>query len=407
MRRFLETLSEHRETLVLGSYAVILVVLGVVFLGDSLASANSWWARYVVGNGLVPYVDFRPGYPPLGGGPYLLTLGYLGLPPVVPIIAQVVAFCLTVYFLRRLIGMLAPSSMNRAYLLLLMPGLASGVVFTNDVFSTLSMVLALYLLVRGRSFWAGAAISAGFFTKIYPALIAIPVLLLLIGTSRKEAERFFGGLALAALLVATPFLALEPFMFATTFLQHFFRGPADTIYALVENYQGHTGFLHPTFDATLYFWDFRALYNPSSLDHFAYSWNMPWLPYLSLLGQGSVLSVPFIKKRLISQASWPMVSAALVGFFALASVYVPQFEVALVPLIVLSTLNMRFLPFLTILFSFDLANILDYTVWGFLPISLGTLRPAFFVLEIGLRTTLLLAVAAQPLLGLWKAGKPR
>ncbi len=407
MRKFFETLFEHRETLVIGSYTVILVALAVLVLGDSLASANVWWASYVADNGLVPYVDFRPGYPPLGGGLYILTLGYLRFSPVVPIIAQVAVFCLTVYFLRRLIGILAPLSMGRAYPLLLMPGLAFGVLFTNDVFSSFSMVLALYLLVRGRSFWAGVAISAGFFAKIYPALLAVPVLLLLIRTSRKEGEQFFGGLALATLLMATPFLALEPFMLATTFLQHFFRGPADTIFALVENYQGHTGFLHPTFDATLYYWDFRALYAPSRLDHFAYSWNMPWLPYLSLLCQGSVVSIPFIKKRLAGQASWPMVAGALVGFFAFASVYVPQFEVALVPLIVLSTLTMRFRNFLTVLIFIDLANILDYTVWGFLPIPLGTLRPAIFVLEIGLRTALLFGVAAQPLLGLSKVGEPR
>jgi hypothetical protein len=83
---------------------------------------------------------------------------------------------------------------------------------TADAPSLLALVLAFALLVRGRIYWAAAALAVAISLKQF-ALVAVPflaVMLLILGVPRRTIWRAAGLVAGIALATALPFLIADP-----------------------------------------------------------------------------------------------------------------------------------------------------------------------------------------------------
>ncbi len=76
-----------------------------------------------------------------------------------------------------------------------------------DNFVIFFILLTIYLLDRSRPVWGGAALSAGFMSKLFP-LILLPVFIARYLKSRKFLFRFLLSFTVISLLIALPFLLL-------------------------------------------------------------------------------------------------------------------------------------------------------------------------------------------------------
>ncbi|HID62446.1 MAG TPA: DUF2029 domain-containing protein [Anaerolineae bacterium] len=199
------------------------------------------------------------------------------------------------------------------------------------------LLLALYCLLRQRGRLAGLATGLGFMVKVTPALLLPLGLRSLSGLSRK-----IGYLALVGLtvvLIALPFLLIEPAFFLASFRSMVGRSSWETIWALMDGYFSYGLLPANRFDPTV---DFAT--HPSHL---------PWLWITVAFG----LIYLWLYTRRVNWQDQRVITAfaglSVNLFFLYSKGYSPQMAVTLMPFIVLLFPDRRGVAYLLLLTAID------------------------------------------------------
>lgn len=242
--------------------------------------------QYVVENSLRYYVDFRPGYPPIGKIPIYLIYSYAGGGNLAVMLYNIFTFNISIlifYYLIKRLTRSETSTLKAVVLYALNPATIVALLQPHADFLALSFTLmSILFLLKGRVRIAALSIALGFLTKTYPLFILIPAIIVACSRARVALVIVF---ITAVWLISIPFLILDPLMYLSTFIHHLYRGPSESIFAVLDGYYGHTGFVHPLFDAAIYYFQFAIVYQPSHDQHFYYAWRNPSLKYFALLLQ--------------------------------------------------------------------------------------------------------------------------
>jgi hypothetical protein len=344
---------------------------------------------FVAENGLLHYVDFRPGYPPLGKLPYTLLYFFFKDNPIPQIIYNIVVLDIVLYILYKMLSKLV--SPRKAAILTMTVAINPTIIWTAicnnhaDLLALLFMLLSINAIVEEKVLHAGVFCGLGFLTKIYPAILLIPAFFKL---DLKGKTVLVSTFMFSVMLVSLPFLIGDPLMYASTFAHHLLRGPSETIFALLDGYYSHTGFSHPTYEATIYTWQFYEIYQPSSHDHFRYEWNNPYLRYVSpLLQLGLFLLFSSISRKGLSKVeSVENTSLTALVYFTLSAFWNPLVAVPVFLLVIFSTLGRSLTYQLLMITLFSTVDFLHCLSWfPGLPIGIEL----SLIVVISLRTTFL------------------
>jgi hypothetical protein len=345
--------------------------------------------------GLLPFIDLRPGYPPIGKLPYFSLFILFSETSAYSI--SVFLFNALTLFLLGITLYFCVSKLNQKralslpLLVLIMPSVLYFTLYYSHA-DALAMIFALGALyfIENPSL-CGALCAVGALVKFYPAVLLLPLLIFYKGIKKRVILLF--SFILIVLLISLPFLLSDPLMYVSVVLSNNLRGPSESIFSIIDGYYGHTGFAHPTFDATIYSWQFARLYEPSSYDHFRYQWNIPVLPYLSTgLQIFSIILISLIaRRRKDRKEAIMLISLAMFSYFAFSTFYNPIIHLAQICWLMLATLNWNKYAQISTIASFEAVNILHSLVW-FTPalMSTGVMLP--LSVAVILRTILYIAV---------------
>lgn len=211
--------------------------------------------------------------------------------------------------------------------------------------------------------------ALGFATKIYPAFILVPAMIVAGNRDRIILVTVFVTMVW---LLSLPFIIQDPFMYMSTFIHHLYRGPSESIFAILDGYYGHTGFVHPLFDVAIYYFQFTTVYRPSHDQHFYYAWRYPPLKYIALLTQIAGLTPLCLytmknwlrKRRSNNEVSFYLSILAFFTYLSLSPtqnvlVHVPAYALACV----LLAFNQDRLSVLTLIL-YAITNGLHAICWG-------------------------------------------
>lgn len=322
--------------------------------------------NFVSENGLFHYVDFRPGYPPLGKLPYTLFYMLFKNNPVPLVVYNIVILDFALYILFKILSEI--TSLRRAKILTAIVALNPVFVWATICNSHADMLVATFLLLGIRAFikekvsHIGAYCGLGFMTKIYPAILLVP---LFFRYNLKERLTLLSMFMVSVVFISLPFLILDPLMYASTFIHHLLRGPSESVFALLDGYYYHTGFLHPTYEATIYTWQFASIYQPSHYDHFRYEWQHPSLRFfysLLQLGFFSLFSLMAGKSRSKIKAVESTSLAALL-YFAFSAFWNPLIAIPVLLLVVFITLGRKLVHQLLIVSPLFIVDFLHMLTW--------------------------------------------
>lgn len=328
---------------------------------------------FLIGNGLFPFIDFRPGYPPLGKLLYHLLFRLFSSTIMYNLTTFMLNLAAFLFLGLALALCLSEIQPRRAIIVALTFLMMPSVIYFSithahaDTLAVSTMFFALYFL--DNPWVSGALCATGALIKFYPAFLILPLFIYYKGIKKKICLVY--SFLLSILLLSIPFLLADPLMYLSVALSHTFRGPSESIFALVDGYHGHTGFLHPTFDAAFYSWQFATLYEPNSYDHFRYQWNIPILPYISLALQlASIIGISWIARKKESQREAMMLlSLAMFSYFAFSTFYNPIIHIPQICFLALATANWNKRTQILTLAAFEAANSLHSLVW-FSPVFL-------------------------------------
>ena len=196
-----------------------------------------------------PSVDYWMEYPPLF--PWVLVAIYrlsLLLPNwgdpgfwfnillPIPLLLSEVANLILIYLIgRRLYGQEIGTRIAWLYALLFVPLLVMLGRF--DVLGLTFLLLALYLTLVRRPLASGVFAGFGFLVKLW-SVIVVPVAFWREPTWRRRAL-LIGVTVLTIVIVALPFVLLNPELFASSWTINLKRGSWETIWALVDGYTGY------------------------------------------------------------------------------------------------------------------------------------------------------------------------
>lgn len=349
--------------LMLITYDTLIIFLFLMFRPNILG-----WLfddKFVTDNGLFYYVDFRPGYPPLGKLPYTYLYKAFGNAESIVLYNLAVAD-LTLIILYKLLKEL--TSRRKAVVLTLTVAFHPILIWSTisnphaDNLALFWLILIIYYIKAKNPLGVGLSAALGFLTKIYNAILMIPAFILFRGWERVILVSSFLTIII---FVSAPYLSLDPLMYVTTYLHHSSRGPSESIFALLDGYYSHTGFLHPTFEAMIYAWQFNAIYTPSNIDHFNYTWNYPQLRYISFTLQifflllFSIFSNKMLHKiEIIKMASLAMLSYLVFSPFWNPLIFLPTFV-----LVILITLDMKTVYQVSTLICFMTIDLIHLATW--------------------------------------------
>jgi hypothetical protein len=346
--------------LALVMYDAFIVLLFLIFRPN----LSSWLFddRFVVASGLLYYVDFRPGYPPLGKLPYIfLNNSVEGI-----LLYHLTTLDASLIMLYRLLKCI--TERRRALILASTAAFYPPLLWASisiphaDLLALLWLLISIYFVTKWNPVGAGVFICLGFLTKLYNVILLLPALLLFRGWGRVA---LLSSSLATFFTISAPFLALDPLMYASTYTHHLLRGPSESLFALLDGYFSHTGFLHPTYEAAIYSWQFAAVYNPSSLDHFRYAWNYPQLRYVSLTLQ-IIFIILFSIMSITTNDRARMLKAALLAllsYFTFSAFWNPLIAIPFFTLIMLITVDLKMPHQILVLTGFFMIDVLHYLVW--------------------------------------------
>ena len=328
--------------------------------------------RYVLTNGLAHYVDFRPGYPPIGKLPYTYFYKAFGSAEII-VLYNLVTADLTLIALYKLLKEIV--SRRKAIALTSIVAFHPVFIWTiifhphADTLALFWLVLAIYFIRARRPLETGLSIALGFLTKIYHAVLLIPALFLF---KKRDRIVLVSSFLLVVVLMSAPYLVLDPLMYASTYLHHLSRGPSESVFALLDGYYSHTGFLRPTFDAMIYAWQFNAIYTPSNKDHYNYVWNNPYLRHISFILQVSYLLLfSILASRIHHEAEIiRAVVLSTLSYFVFSPFWNPIIALPILILLILITLHVKTVFNVLALICLAAIDLLHIATW-FLGIPLG------------------------------------
>jgi hypothetical protein len=359
-----------KSLLALTAYDILIISLWLIVRPPILA-----WLfddRFVAKNGLLHYVDFRPGYPPLGKLPYTLLYTIFNSAEGI-LLYNIITLNVALIILYKLLkGM---TNQRRARILTLATALYPPLIWATiysphaDIPALIWLLLSIYFTKNENPIGVGVSCGLGFLTKVYNAILLLPAFMLFKGWGRMVLLISFLATLFA---VSAPFLALDPLMYVSTYAHHLFRGPSESLFALLDGYYSHTGFPHPTYEAAIYAWQFALVYTPSNLDHFRYAWNYPQLRYVSFALQTVFLLLfSLMVVRTPRERALKVALLALLSFFAFSAFWNPIISIPFFILSALITLDAKIAHQIFVLMGFVMVDSLHYMVW-FPGLPLGT-----------------------------------
>jgi len=322
--------------------------------------------KYVLTNGLAHYVDFRPGYPPIGKLPYTYLYKALGSAEII-ILYNLVTANLTLIALYKLLKGIASrrKAIALTSIVAFHPVFIWAIIFNPhaDTLALFWLVLAIYFIRARRPLGTGLSIALGFLTKIYHAVLLIPALFLF---KRWDRIVLVSSFLLIVVLISAPYLVSDPLMYATTCLHHLSRGPSESIFALLDGYYSHTGFLHPTFEAMIYAWQFNAIYTPSNIDHFNYAWNNPHLRHISFILQVSYLLLfSILPSRIHHEVETTRaVALSMLSYFVFSPFWNPVIALPTLILLILATPHVKIAFNVLALICLAAIDLLHLATWS-------------------------------------------
>jgi len=359
--------TEHRGfTLLWGCYAVALAIIYAV-LPITYEANWLYFFRYLFRNGALPYIQCRVGYPPIG------FLTYMPFAWLAGCNLTLFAFCQ-----RAINGALLLSSMLLMYIVIDRVWgrrdavLASAVfvasastfrmnIVSNDVIALFFTLLALYFMLMKRSILAGMNIGFATMVKGFPALLFIPALKWF--KDEKSVLRLAGAFFMTIYFISLPFLVLDPFMYVSTFVHHWTRGPWETVWALLDGWQSHGGFLHPDFDQFFYHFQLLRIYPLLRNDHAFYAWRYPDIPIALTICQFAIVAISYllIGKKFDENSLLRDVGLIFLGYMLFFKGYSPQFTVFLLPMMLIS---LKGLWKVCLCVPLEISTILQLLAWG-------------------------------------------
>ncbi|MBV9131298.1 MAG: DUF2029 domain-containing protein [Chloroflexi bacterium] len=219
-------------------------------------------------------------------------------------------------------------------------GVASA--YVTDPLPVALSIAALVAVQRGSYTRAGLAVGFGAVLKLFPALL-LPVFVLLL--PRRSGTRICAVAAGIALLVLGPFFVLNPAMFASPLNWQSSRPPWESWYAYVDWSMGAAhDFSQPYFEdasaGTSYGWVFTGITPKIGVLQTPVPPGPPrWENNVSALGTVIALLLIFAARRkgtLANRSLMRWCLYAFCSFFFFAIGWSPQYELYLIPLILLS-----------------------------------------------------------------------
>ncbi|MBV9579359.1 MAG: DUF2029 domain-containing protein [Chloroflexi bacterium] len=218
----------------------------------------------------------------------------------------------------------------------------AATVYVTDLLPVALTIAAALAVTRGRLVLAGLAIGFGTVLKLFPVLLLVPLVVLL---RRRDALRVVGVTAIVVLLVLGPFAALNPGMFVSPFNWQASRPPWETWFAFVNWMTGAPhDFSQPYFqDAAVgsaYGWVFTGITPPVSvLQTPVPSGPLRWENLTSLVFTALAvgLVIVFARPRAHTPRSvirWSLFTLCAFFFFSIG--WSPQYELFLIPLMLLA-----------------------------------------------------------------------
>jgi len=237
MRKYISTWLRDPKRL-LTAFIILHIVIFVVWLfapyfikfRPETYSFDVFWRLYsaMAGGGL-PYIDFKMEYPPVAGVfiylPGLLASSY----------QSYFLFFVLQIFVFDVIAMLLIAGLSKQYRSNLLLNLAlytlcfgavnKLILLRYDFIPAVIALLAFYMFARGSNKIAWALTAVGFFTKIFPVLLAPLFLIYLF--KRKDYRGILEGIltfAAVSLVIAVPVILNSPEAFLSSFTYHIDRG---------------------------------------------------------------------------------------------------------------------------------------------------------------------------------------
>ncbi|MEM2094297.1 MAG: glycosyltransferase family 87 protein [Candidatus Bathyarchaeia archaeon] len=390
------SLKRHKIIIILSAYAVAIAFF------YSFPSESEWYSFYSYLNRqrAIPYVDLREGYPPLGfliylpiyilsgGDSSIFSYGFKALNGILLVATSYVLHLI----LKNRFGSDIALKLTGYYAAL--PSVIFANSYSNDIVALLPAALAIYMMGRKKPMFCGILIGLATLSKGFPILLVIPALI-----SFKEPKSKLTILAatfLTLLLLSMPFLLLDPFIYASTFTHHGSRGPWETVWAIIEGYYSHGGFLHPYFDKFFYHFNLLRMYPANPFDHAIYRWGFSLLPsalQLSCIAVLALLSLTFSER---SEEVLSLCGLLYVGNMLFFKGYSTQFAVSTQFYMLLATARMP-LPFVALLELSHLLQILSWHSRAISPELLSNEHRLLLVSATLIRTALFSALVAKAL----------
>jgi len=328
-------------TFLLVGYVVALVVFFLKVI--PITYENNWFYffTYLFENRALPYIDYREGYPPLGFLVYI-PIAYLAdknstlfaygmrMTNAAFLSLSLILIYSIVYRVRG-----KRYAILVSILFVALPSMTLSRL-SNDVIALFFALLAIHFILSRKLNLTGLTIGSSFLVKGFPALLIIPAIRWFKGL-RKIFVLLFSTIV-AVYFLSLPFLIVDPFMYTSTFTHQGARGPWETIWALIDGWLSHGGFIHPDFDQFMYHYQLLKIYPFLPNDHAFYLWRYPLLPTFLLGCQIAMVVIAYllmgkgVSERTILRGA----GLAIIGYILFFQGYSPQFTVFALPIILIS-----------------------------------------------------------------------
>jgi len=333
--------------------------------------------------GFVPYIDFQAGYPIMGFLPYGL-LAFL-LPVDVYVYAMrylnLLLLVISIYTLYKVVKEVRErqDALFTSLAIMLSASILIANPYSNDSIALFFFSLTLLSLIKKHEVLSGILLSLAILAKIYPIFLLSIVLAFF--KKRTAKIRLLISLSLSFLLINLPFLVINPYMWAETFIGgNAGRGPWETIFALIDGYYSHGGVedIHPYFEGFLAYKQLMKIYPLSHNDHAFYLYRYNFIPLIMsilLLLSFIIPIVLFTQEKLLE-----IIGLSGLLFFTASKGYSPEFSIFTIPLLALSIPSKKKIIFTTLTDAATILQMLNWSGW-FTIIKEGTILPYAVILR--------------------------
>jgi hypothetical protein len=349
-----------------------LILLGVAFyvfiiylIPVNLESEWFDFFSYLETKKELPFTDIREGYPPLGflfyvplyflfkNNEYLFTYAFR--------IFNGILLIITFHLLHKILKKDSVTKSKYSYVYILLPSVIISNSYSNDIIALLPAVISIYMMLQNSAELTALFIGVATLGKGFPLVLVIPALIHF--TDLRDRIKIISVIAVLLVVTSLPFMLINPLTYISTFQHHSSRGPWETIWALLEGYYSHGGFLHPFFDKYFYHSNLLKIYSPATFDHVIYSWNYNCLPIIvSILGKVTVIYIT-LKYYGKTESFLRLSGLVYISYILFFKGYSTQFSVSTQLFTLLASLSSP----LYFVIPLEIAHILQMFAWWNIP----------------------------------------